>query len=203
MARHLVDGGETIILAAKNPPHDFATDLGARASATTVDAAIAAADTVVFAVWLDVMKSLIDENRDILTDKIVVDPSNPISVNEKGEFSRNLPDGISAGSVISDLLPDGTHYVKAFGTLAAGPLEKGANRSPKAVLFYATDDAQAEAGITRLITAAGFEPMKAGGIAAALRIEMYGDLHEFGGLNGKLVDADEARTGIQATASKG
>jgi predicted dinucleotide-binding enzyme len=68
------------------------------------------------------------------------------------------------------------------------------------VLFYATDDDQAAAAIERLISAARFDPVKAGGVAAALRIETSGDLHQFGGLNGKVVDAREART-VVATAA--
>ena len=48
----------------------------------------------------------------------------------------------------------------------------GANRQPRlVVLFYATDDAPAETAIERLISAAGFQPLKVGGIADAGRIE--------------------------------
>jgi predicted dinucleotide-binding enzyme len=64
------------------------------------------------------------------------------------------------------------------------------------VLFYATDDDTAATTIERLTRAAGFEPLKAGGVADAGRIEMPGgDLH----LNGALLDLDEARTAIAAS----
>ena len=98
------------------------------------------------------------------------------------------------------MLPAGVHFVKAFGTLGAESLASEANRTPRAVLFYATDDDQAGAAIERLISAAGFDPVKAGGVAAALRIETSGDLHQFGGLNGKVVDAAGARTALAAAA---
>jgi predicted dinucleotide-binding enzyme len=66
------------------------------------------------------------------------------------------------------------------------------------VLFYATDDDTAATTIERLIRAAGFEPLKAGGVADAGRIEAPGgDLHQFG-LNGGLVDLDQARAAIAA-----
>jgi len=42
-------------------------------------------------------------------------------------------------------------------------------------LFYATDEEQAAAAAERLISAAGFEPVKAGGLDGALRIEMGGN----------------------------
>jgi predicted dinucleotide-binding enzyme len=200
VAGHLVAGGEPVVLAATDPPQTLATELGDLASAATVSDAIKAADVIVFAVWFDIMKSLIEQHGPALAGKVVVDPSNPIAVNDKGDFSRTLPEGVSAGSVIAALLPEGAHFVKAFGTLSAGSLQNGSNREPaRAVLFYATDDDQAQAAIERLISAAGFDPVKAGGVDAAIRIEMYGDLHDFGGLKGRLLDVEEARAAVAAS----
>ena len=114
-----------------------------------------------------------------------------------------FPEGVSAASVITQLLPPGAHYVKAFGTLGAESLSSGANRQPKrAVLFYATDDAIAGVAVERLIHASGFEAVNIGGVVSAGRIElMQGDLHQFGGLNGKLLDIDEARVALDKTNS--
>ena len=199
LAGHLVAGGEPIVLAATEPPQALARELGDLASAATVSEAINAADVVVFAVWFDVTKGLIAQHRPGLAGKVVVDTSNPVAISDNGEFSRTLPDGVSSGSVIAGLLPPSAHFVKAFGTLFAESLAQGANRTPaRAVLFYATDDELAQTAIERLISAAGFVPVKAGGVEAAIRIEMYGDLHQFGGLNGKLVDANEARAALAA-----
>ena len=71
------------------------------------------------------------------------------------------------------------------------------HREPRrAVLFYAADDDTAAATIERLVRAAGFDPVKAGGVADAERIEAPGgDLHQFG-LNGELVDLDQARAAV-------
>ena len=50
-----------------------------------------------------------------------------------------------------------------------------------------------------LITAAGFDPVQAGGVKDAWRLELPGgDLHQYGGLNGKLLDLDEARAAVGA-----
>ena len=69
------------------------------------------------------------------------------------------------------------------------------------MLFYATDDDAAATTIERLIQAAGFDPLKAGGVADAGRIEMPGgDLHQ-AGLNGALLDLDEARAAVAAERS--
>ena len=89
--------------------------------------------------------------------------------------------------------------LKAFGTLGADSLADGANRSPRrAVLFYATDDDRAAAAIERLITVAGFDPVRAGGVKDAGRIEMPGgDLHQ-AGMDGRLLDADQAHAAVAA-----
>jgi predicted dinucleotide-binding enzyme len=202
LARHLVYGGERVVLAARNGSHAtaLANELGELASATSVEQAITDADVVVFAVWLDTLKDLIAEHNDLLRGKVVVDLSNPVARQTNGGVVRTLPDDQSSGSVIAGLLPAEAHFVKAFGTLGAESLASEANRKPPAVLFYATDDAQAAAAIERLISAAGFEPVKAGGVDAALRIETSGDLHQFGGMNGKVVNAREARSALATAA---
>ncbi len=202
VARHLVEGGERVVLAARDGSKAaaLADELGELASATSVEKAITDADVVVFAVWLDTLKDLIAQYADLLRGKVVVDPSNPVAQDGKGGVVRTLPDDQSSGSVVAGLLPAEAHFVKAFGTLGAESLASEANRTPRAVLFYATGDAHAAAAIERLISAAGFDPVKAGGIDAALSIETSGALHQFGGLNGKVVDAGEARIAVATAA---
>ncbi len=202
VARHLVDGGERVVLAARDEQNAtaLANQLGELASATSVEKAITEAEVVVFAVWLDTLKELLVQHADLLRGKVVVDPSNPVAQDTNGGLVRTLPDGQSSGSVVAGLLPAEAHFVKAFGTLGAESLALEANRTPRAVLFYATDDDQAAAASERLISTAGFDPVKAGGVDAALRIETFGALHQFGGLNGKVVDASQARTAVAAAA---
>lgn len=203
VARHLVRGDEGVVVAAKDAAHadELARQLGPRARAASVEDAIAAADAVVFALWLDDMKDVIAKHESLLDGKVVVDPSNPLGFDAAGQIIRTLPDGQSAGSIVASLLPASAHYVKAFGTLAAEALAGSANRTPQpAVLFYATDDDVAATSVERLIRAAGFEPVKVGGIAAAVRIEMPGgDLHQYG-MNGALLDRDQARAAIDPRA---
>jgi len=203
VARHLVAGGEPVVLAARDESHAaaLASEVGPLASAASVRQAIGEANVVVLALWLDTTKRLIAENGDLLHRKVVVDTSNPIQLDGKGGFSRTLPDGQSAASVIAGLLPADAHLVKAFGTLGAEALASSANRTPqRAALFYATDDEGAASTVERLITTAGFDPVKAGGLSDAGRIEVSGDLHQFGGLNGNVVDAEEARAAVAVAA---
>ena len=204
LARHLVAGGEPVVLAAKDESgaEELAAELGPLARAASVQDALAAADAVVLALWLDTIRELVAPQARLFDDKVVIDPSNPIAFDARGQMSRTLPDRQSAGSVVAALLPAGAHYVKAFGTLAADALAGGAHRRPRrAVLFYATDDDVAATTIERLIVAAGYDPLRAGGVADAGRIEAPGgDLHQFG-LNGDLLDLDQARSAVATEAT--
>jgi 8-hydroxy-5-deazaflavin:NADPH oxidoreductase len=184
-----------VIFASRDKSHAdaLASELGRNAKSATLTEAIATSDTVLLALWFDASKELIGKYKNSFNDKIVIDPSSPISFGEDGKVRRTLPDDISAGMTISSLLPDRAHYVKAFGTLGADSLATSAYRAPeKVVLFYATDDPEAERTIVRLITEAGYEPVKAGGMNDTLRIEFSGDL------NGKLLNKGEAEAMVRS-----
>jgi predicted dinucleotide-binding enzyme len=196
VARQLAAGGEPVVLSAtsQGKAKKLATEIGGPASAALNNRdAVQHADNIVFALWLDPMREAVDEVADLLPGKLVIDPSNPISVAADGTFTRTLPEGQSSGELVASLLPQGTRFAKAFGSVAATLLASNARRTPKrAVLFYATDDANAATEVERLIRIAGFDPMRAGGVTASARIEVGGDLNPWGGLNGRLVDQDEA-----------
>jgi predicted dinucleotide-binding enzyme len=202
VARDLAEGGEPVVLSAVNRDDlaKLAAEIGSRATTASGNRdAVQRADTVVLALWLGPMKTVIDEIGDLLPGKLVIDTSNPISVGADGNVSRTLPAGQSAAEVVSGWLPKGARYAKAFGTLPAPLLGSSAHRSPRpAVLFYTTDDAATVPEVERLIGLAGFEPMRAGGVRDSLRIEVGGDLHPFGGLNGRLVDRQEAESLVRS-----
>lgn len=92
--------------------------------------------------------------------------------------------------------PAGARMAKALGTPGAASLESAAFQTPeRAVLFYATDDNGINPEIEQLITDNGFAPVNVGGIDQSIRIEVVGDLHEFGAL-GKTVTTAEAKEKI-------
>ncbi|MEF2526935.1 MULTISPECIES: NADPH-dependent F420 reductase [Streptomyces] len=198
LAANLVQGGEDVLIAGSDlkAAQSLATSLGSRAMPLTVDQVMEQADVIVFAVWLDTTKELIARYGGKLPGKIVVDPSNPIAPDGAGGFVKTIGAGESSGRLLTDLLPEGTKLVKAFGTLSADTLTSASRRVPeRAVGFYATDDDGAGRVVAELITAAGFDPVKVGGIDESIRIEVFGDLHEYGAL-GKAVTRDEARAAL-------
>lgn len=202
VARLLAQGGERVVLANRDPGKAelLAAELGGHARAATTAEAVRAADAVVLAVGFPTALDMVaGELADLLPGKVLVDPTNPIVADGSGGFERVLPDDESAGQAVAARLPAGVALVKAFGTLPAELLESGAHRGPEhAVLFYATDDRQAAGLAERLIKAAGYAPVRAGGIDASARIEVGGDLHPFGGLNGQLLTAEQADEAVTA-----
>jgi len=182
IARLLGSGGETLRLS--NADLQSARRLAAQIGPTAVVAtsngvALQGADVVVLALRFTVLKGVLDEISDALTDKLVVVPSNPFSADAQGNLSRVLPEGQSSGEVVSGWLPVGAGLAMAFGTLSADILESSTNRTPEpAVLFYVTNDDHAGEQVERLIRTAGFVPVKVGGTEQTGRLEVGGDLHD-------------------------
>ncbi len=198
LAADLVRGGTSVLVAARRFEHAqaLAADLGPAATAVQIEDAISQADTIVFAVWFDAIKELFAHYSEQLSGKVLVDPSNPITPDGNGGFTKVIPADQSAGQILSTLLPSGAHLVKAFGTMSADSLRTAAHHTPEPVVsFFAADDDRAGRVVADLITAAGFTPIRIGGIDSAIRIEVFGDLHEFGGL-GKVVDRAEATAAL-------
>jgi 8-hydroxy-5-deazaflavin:NADPH oxidoreductase len=194
VAQNLIAGGQHVIVADHGPTkaQDFVKSSGGKARALSVPAAIDEAEIIVLAIYLNAAQGLLQEYGRKLVGKIIVDPSNPIAPDGAGGFKKIIPQDQSSGQILSSLLPAGAKFVKAFGTLAAGSLKSGARHSPEPyVLFYASDDRDAGNAVADLIKASGFAPVRIGGVSQSIRIEVFGDLHEFGKL-GKLVTAKQA-----------
>ena len=182
IARQLAMGGETLKLSSadKAPARRLAGEIG-QAAVVAVDNrdALQSADAVVLALRFVVLQSVVDEIADLLTDKLLVVPSNPFSADAGGNVSRVLPKGQSSGEVIAGWLPEGARLAMAFGTLSADLFEASSNRSPEpAVLFYASNDYRSGEEVERLIRTAGFDPAKVGELDQSSRLEVGGDLHD-------------------------
>ena len=189
VARHLVAGDEPVVLAATDEAHAkaLADELGPNASAASVEDAIAASDVVVLAIWLDQSKELVPPNalareqgrrRSLEPDRLrrerAVDPD------AAGRTAAGLRGRRSA--------PRGRARRQGLRETRRGPARDRGKQQRRLVLFYATDDDAAEATAQRLIRAAGFEPLKVGGVSDAGRIE-----GPDGELQGRIFALDEAR----------
>jgi 8-hydroxy-5-deazaflavin:NADPH oxidoreductase len=198
LAAAFAAGGQDFLLAGRDQEaaRKVAADLDGQADVVSVDEAVERADVLVLAVWFDVFKQLIAQYGDRLAGKVIIDPTNPVGPDDKGGFRKLIGEQESSGQILAGLLPAGARLVKAFGTLSADSLSAAARREPeRAVLFYAADDDAAGEEVADLIRIAGYEPVRVGGLDQSIRLEVFGDLHEFGAL-GRVVTKSEALEAI-------
>ncbi len=194
VATNLVKGNRAVLIADRTieKANELSYKLGNLAQPKEISAAIKEADIIVLAIWFDGIKEFFKSYATELQGKIIVDPSNPIAPDEKGGFKKIIDKDKSSGQLLSALLPKEAKLAKALGTLGAASLANAAFQQPeKAVEFYATDNTSINTEIEDLIRDNGFEPVRVGGLDQSIRIEVFGDLHEFGAL-GKTVTLSEA-----------
>jgi len=185
VATNLVNGNRPVIVASRKiqDAESFAQQAGNLVTALDVPDAIKAADMVIVSVPFGAIKELLSKQASAFKGKIIIDPSNPIAPDGRGGFKKIVGDNESAGEIIAAGLPEGAKLVKAFGTLSAASLSGASRRKPDAaVLFYASDDESVNGKMEELIRDSGFDPALVGGIDQSIRIEVFGDLHEFGAL---------------------
>ena len=195
VAANLVKGNRSVIVADRTleKANELSKKLGNLAQPATIAVAVKEAEIIVLAIWFDGIKDFFKTYAGELQGKFIVDPSNPIAPDEKGGFKKIIGKDQSAGQILSSLLPKGAKLAKALGTLGAASLANAAFQQPeKAVEFYATDDTSIDEQIEELIRDNGFEPVRIGGLDQSIRIEVFGDLHEFGAL-GKTVTLSEVK----------
>ncbi len=194
LAANFAAGGQDFLLAGRDADaaRKTAADLDGHAEAVSVDEAVDRAGVLIVAVWLNDFQQFIADYGERLVGKVIIDPTNPVGPDGRGGYRKVISEQESSGQILAGLLPPGAVLVKAFGTLSAPTLAAAAWREPdRAVLFYAADDGAAGDLVAGLIRAAGFDPVRVGGLEQSIRIEMFGDLHEYGAL-GRTVTRTEA-----------
>ncbi|KRA96574.1 oxidoreductase [Devosia sp. Root685] len=169
LARRLAGNGN-LVLAARNEAAatTLAQDIGAKSA--SVDAAIAAADTVILALPYDAALALAKSGA--LDGKVVVDISNPV----KPDFS-GLAFGFdtSAAEEIQKAAP-GAKVVKAFNTIFASLFAAPRDNTANVPVFLAGEDAALEK-VETLVKNAGFAVEKTGTLDAARLLEPLGMLN--------------------------
>lgn len=194
VATNLVKGSRTVIVADRTiaKANALAQQLGSLAQPLDIFSAIKQADIIVLAIWFNGIKEVFQQYAVELEGRIILDPSNPIAADENGGFKKIIGQNESAGELLAAVLPKNAKLVKALGTLGVASLTNAAFQQPTNVLFYATDDTNTIAEAEQLIHDTGFDPVRIGGINQSIRIEVFGDLHEFGAL-GKTVTKAEVK----------
>ena len=159
--------GHEIVYGSRDPNRESVRSLvvltGGSASATTPAEAAADADVVVLAVPWNAVEAVVASLGD-LSDKIVIDPTNPRIVGDDG--LRDYAVETSNGELIQGWAPN-AKVVKAFNTMGwETMLDPGASGGPVTVPLVG-NDSDAKAFVAELARGLGLEPIDLGPIRYA------------------------------------
>ncbi|MCE7003061.1 NAD(P)-binding domain-containing protein [Kibdelosporangium philippinense] len=157
------NGHEVTVVAAH---HEHAVKLaehtGAKAAATTAEAAVGA-EAVVLAVPASAAAEVLSQLGE---DAIVIDATNPL--NET--YSDLTTTGTSHAEALAAAAPN-VKLVKAFNTVFASRLNNSNEDGQPLDGYYAGDDEAAKAKTAELLQSLGFRPIDAGSLRMARALE--------------------------------
>jgi hypothetical protein len=168
VGRHLVKAGHDVKFAARDLVKllPLAAELGSHASTGSPREAALFGEVVIFATPYGAWPALGRDLAPLLSGKIVVDAANPYPQRD-GDMARQALDG-GSGLFTASYLP-GARLVKAFNTL---PWKILANEGGTGLaMAIAGDDEAAVQTVARLVRDAGFEPVIAGPLSEAKRLD--------------------------------
>jgi NADPH-dependent F420 reductase len=173
----LVAGGHEVELIDRNTDDAkaLAEELSGPGSVKAVEPEGAiGGDVVVFALYYPGLLDAIEQYRDRLAGKVVVDICNPIDV-ETWDRLATPPDR-SAAEEVAERLPEGTPVVKAFNTTFAKTLVAGEARGQQLDVLIAGDDKEAKQKVEELAESGGLRPIDVGPLRRAVQLEHVGFL---------------------------
>jgi predicted dinucleotide-binding enzyme len=173
LARACNVAGHTVVLSARTPAHaDKVADELKVAAAESNREAVQDADMVVLAVPSKSVATVLDEIRELVVGKIIVDPTNPADENRETilRASASLAEAVV-------LLAPGANVVKAFNTVFASRLADPVVDGVPLDGFYAGGDATAKAAVGGLLLELGFRPIDTGELLTARALELMAFLN--------------------------
>ena len=168
-----VAGGNEVELIDRNPEdaNALAQELGEAASALEARSPFGG-EVVVIALYYPFTLEAIEQYRDQLAGKVVVEISNPVDV-ETWDRLVTPPDS-SGAEEAAKLVPQGTPVVKAFNTTFARTLVAGEVAGQQLDVLIAGDDGAAKKKVAELVEAGGLRPLDVGPLLRARQLEHLG-----------------------------
>jgi len=163
--------------------------LGPRASAGSVQEAVAFGEAILIAVPYAALPAIRDQVGAQLKGKVVIDPNNPVPARD-GEMGAQAKEK-GAGVSTAALLP-GARLVRAFNSWGYALMAREANRpAPRMAIPVAADDPVALKVGMQLVSDAGFDPVNAGSLADSKAFDLGS------AVSGRVMSADELRQALK------
>lgn len=174
--KQLAKAGHQVRVTGRDPAKGQALVTGlANVTAAAADKALADSDAVIVATgYADAVPAL--RALGSLQGKVVVDITNPLTADYMG---LTLGHSTSAAEEIAKAVP-GAEVVKAFNTIFAAVLAKGADLGGQKVpVFVASDSERAKTVARQIAESLGFAAIDAGGLKNARYLEPLAGLNIF------------------------
>ncbi len=153
--------GHEVMLSSRNPENIEAGNY----QIGTVKQAAAFGEIIILAVNYRTVDSAIDQIKNHLDDKLVIDTTNPLYSDENGNLKQLIGENEVAGVVMQQKIPN-ARVAKAFTTLWTGYVEQHSDvLEPSLVMTYAVDEEKDERVVRQLIEDSGLIPFKVGTVA--------------------------------------
>ena len=158
IATRAIAGGNEVEIVDRDPAEarKLAEELGGPANALQPDAPFRG-EVVVFAVYYPGIKDAVQQYADRLGGKVVVDITNPVDTQTWNRLATEP--GSSSAEEVAQLVPQGTHVVKAFNTTFAGTLVAGEVDGQQLDVLIAGDDEEAKQKVSQLVSDGGLRPL--------------------------------------------
>ncbi len=137
------------------------------------DDATISGDIAILAVPYEALESIVNEYRDQLVGKTVVDITNPLDFETFDALK--VPVDSSAAAELQSALPD-SRVLKAFNTTFAATLATKAVGPNTTTVLVAGDDTDAKQALLEAVTASGITAIDAGALDRARQLEALGFL---------------------------
>ncbi|WP_373097339.1 NADPH-dependent F420 reductase [Zhongshania sp.] len=179
LAGRWLQAGYRVVIGSRTAEkaQQAATELSAMLNARGVDninveaadnrAAAASADIVVLTVPFAHHASTLNDVRDVVQGKILIDVTVPLVPPKVARVQ--LPEEGSAGQIAQKILGEGVSVVSAFQNVAAVHLQDGSDL--ECDVLVCGDSKEARAVVIELVEAAGLRGFHAGSIANAAAVE--------------------------------
>lgn len=125
------------------------------------------ADTIILACPYAAERKVADRIREVATGKVVVSISNPLNSHNNALVT---PPGTSAAEELQELLPH-ARVVKAFNTTFPSDFAAPVIDGLRTDVFIASNDNQASETVSKIVAAAGFNPVVVGDLAWSRTLE--------------------------------
>lgn len=167
LASASIRAGHNVTLSAADPENarQAAAATGGAAAASNREAA-QAGEVVLLAVPFAAVDGILDEIRDLVADKVLVDITNPT----KADGSGLLFVGSSAAEAIQAKVP-AARVVKALNTVLAARMRHPEGDGTTLDGFMAGDDADAKTAVGAYLASLGLRPLDAGPLPMAQALE--------------------------------